>query len=213
MMQDAVLASWLKRAGLAGRRLAAEIVISSAATLCVTLAFSGWFSNDLQRQVREAPINGAAVAAVPAQATTVFRDMPSLAMLNLAGMPAPVAGTATPVGRATEGIHAGSAALPRNKSVRLAKTVRHDSLPVCAAPCVVGRTAAPSAPSAPSTDVFDGLDVPAGVPVNSDLGRTEWIWRLPTAQAPMTMLRSVSLAFEGAGSQIMGSISGLARKW
>jgi hypothetical protein len=85
-------------------------------------------------------------------------------------------------------------------------------LPACVAPCVVGRTAAPGAPPAPNTDVFDGLDVPA-LPVSSDQARAEWTWRLPTAQVPMTMLRSVSSAFEGAGSQIIGSISGLARKW
>jgi len=212
-MQDAVLVSWLKRAGLAGRRLAAEIVISSIATLCVTLAFSGWFRNDLQRPLQESSVSAATVAVAPAKAAPVFPDMPSLPMLSLAGLPASVAAAAMPVGRATEGVHAASAALPRNRSsLRSAKNVRQVSLPACAPPCVVGRTAAPSAASTPSTDIFDDLGVPA-VPVNSDLGRTQWNWGLPTAQAPMTMLRSVSSAFEGAGSQIMGSISGLARKW
>jgi len=191
-MRDTMIsASWVKRAGLTGRRLAVEIAISSIATLCVTLAFSaiqrenalfadlaafsqfsplnsatwssvfepGWFRGDSQRPLQESPMSAAAVAVAPVQAAPLFRDMPSLATLSLAGLPAPVA--VVPAGRATEGIHGASAALPLNRPVRPAKSVKQESLPACIAPCVVGQTATPSAPSAPKTDMFDHLDVPA----------------------------------------------------
>jgi hypothetical protein len=86
-MPDRIRGSFFKRAGHAGWRLATEVAVSSAATLCVTLAFSGWIRFESSHPLQQASNGPGAVVAASAQAMPIFYEMPSPAEFNQLNMP------------------------------------------------------------------------------------------------------------------------------